>query len=324
MPYTIAASGPGGPEVLERREIDMPMPGAGEVLIRQTAIGLNFIDIYFRRGLYPWPKEGDLVLGSEGAGVVEAVGPAVSGFETGQRVAYTVANGGYASHRLVPAVDLVALPDDIDDATAAAIMLKGLTVRYLTGTSYAAKSGDTVLAHAAAGGVGLLLGQWLKALGVTAIGTAGGAEKCRKAMASGYAEMIDTSSEDIAARVEDITGGAGVDAVYDSVGADTYAASMTALKLHGTFVAFGQSSGPIADFKLADLAAKSLKATRPTLFHFTRDRDWLDAAAAELFDMVRSGRIGVAINQTFPLEDAAEAHRQLEGRRTTGCTVLTV
>jgi NADPH2:quinone reductase len=324
MPYAIVAVARGGADVLERREIDPPVPAAGQVLLRQTAVGLNFIDIYFRKGLYPWPVESDLVLGSEGAGVVEAVGPEVAGFAAGQRVAYTVPNGGYATHRLVPASHLVALPDGIDDATAAAIMLKGLTAHYLVNRSYAAKAGDTVLVHAAAGGVGLILGQWLKALGATAIGTAGGAEKCRLAAASGYAHTIDYRTEDVAARVAEITGGAGVEAAYDSVGADTYAGSMAALKLHGTFVTFGQSSGPLVDIKVADLAKKSLKATRPTLFHFIADRAYLEAAAAELFALVTSGRIAVAINQTLPLEEAAEAHRLLEGRATTGCTVLTV
>ncbi|VAW14363.1 Quinone oxidoreductase [hydrothermal vent metagenome] len=322
MPYAIFAPRAGGPDTLEKRDIDLPVPGKGQVLIRQTAVGVNYIDIYFRQGLYPWPVEEDLILGSEGAGVAEALGSGVTGFAEGARVAYTFPNGAYATHRLVPATHLVELPDGIDDKTAAAIMLKGLTAHYLIHRSYKVAAGDTVLVHAAAGGVGLIVGQWLAALGVTAIGTAGGAKKCALAAANGYAHTIDYRSEDVAARVAEITGGAGVDAVYDSVGKDTYEGSLAALKTFGTFVSFGQSSGPVTDFKLTDLAKKSLTATRPTLFHFIADRDYLENAAAELFAMVKSGKIKVAVNQTLPLDQAAQAHRLLEGRKTTGCTVL--
>lgn len=322
MPYAIVAPRAGGAEILQKRQIDPPAPGEGQVLIRQSAVGVNFIDIYFRQGLYPWPVEKDLILGSEGAGVVEALGAGVEGFAPGDRVAYTFPNGAYATHRLVPATHLVALPDDIGDKTAAAVMLKGLTAHYLIHRSYEVKTGDRVLVHAAAGGVGLIVGQWLAALGAVAIGTAGGAEKCATAAANGYAHTIDYRSEDVAARVAEITGGAGVDAVYDSVGKDTYEGSLAALKTFGTFVSFGQSSGPVTEFKLTDLAKKSLFATRPTLFHFIADRDYLQSAAADLFAMVEGGKIKVAINLTLPLDQAAEAHRLLEGRKTTGCTVL--
>lgn len=322
MPYAIVAPQPGPADILEKRKIDPPVPGEGQALIRQTAVGMNFLDIYIRNGLYPWQVDKDLILGSEGAGLVEALGPGVEGFTVGERVAYTFLNGAYATHRLVPASHLVSLPDAIDDQVAAAIMLKGLTAHYLIHRSFKVKSGDWVLVHAAAGGVGLIVGQWLNALGVTAIGTAGGAEKCALAAKNGYAHTIDYRNEDVAARVAEITGGAGVDAVYDSVGKDTYESSLAALKTFGTLISFGQSSGPVTEFKLADLAKKSLSATRPTLFHFIADRAYLEKAAADLFAMVAGGRINIAINQTLPLEEAAEAHRLLEGRKTTGCTVL--
>lgn len=324
MPYAMVATRQGGPEVFERREIDAPVPGDGQVRIRQAAVGLNYIDVYFRQGLYPWPVEADLVLGGEGAGVVEEAGPGVAGFSKGQRVAYTFPNGAYASERLVPASHLVNLPDSIDDRTAAAIMLKGLTVHYLVNRSYRVSPGDVVLVHAAAGGVGLILGQWLKALGATAIGTAGGADKCRMAAENGYVHTVDYRSEDVAARIADITGGRGVAAVYDSVGKDTYAASMASLAMHGTFVSFGQSSGPVTELTVADLAKKSLFATRPSLFHFLSDRAYLDSAAADLFEMVSSGKVKIQVNQSFPLEKVADAHQALEGRQTTGSTVLTV
>lgn len=322
MPYAIVAPRTGSADLLEKRIINPPAPGEGQVLIHQTAVGVNYLDIYIRQGLYPWQVDKDLILGSEGAGVVEALGSGVSGFATGDRVAYTFLNGAYATHRLVPASHLVHLPDDIDDKVAAAIMLKGLTAHYLIHRSFKVKQGDWALVHAAAGGVGLIVGQWLEALGVTAIGTAGGAVKCALAADNGYAHTIDYRTEDVAARVAEITGGAGVDVVYDSVGKDTYKGSLAALKTFGTLVCFGQSSGPVTDFKLADLAAKSLSVTRPTLFHFIADRQYLEQAAGDLFDMVRGGVIKVAINQTLPLEEAAEAHRLLEGRKTTGCTVL--
>lgn len=320
--YSIVAETPGGLEVLSRREFVQPDLGKGQVLVRHTAIGVNFLDIYLRTGLYPWPVEKDLVLGSEAAGVVEQVGSEVTGVATGDRVAYAVAHGAYASHRVIDAQHLVRLPESVDDRTAAAAMLKGLTAHYLLHHSYPVKTGDTVLFHAAAGGVGLIAGQWLASKGVTAIGTAGGAEKCALASSHGFREVIDYRSEDFVQRVMGLTGGAGVDAVYDSVGKDTYPGSLHCLKTFGTLVSFGQSSGPVANFKLADLSSGSFFVTRPVLFHFTQDRNWLVQASAELFGQIESGAIAIRINQTVNLEDAADAHRMLEGRRTTGSTVL--
>ncbi len=322
MVLAIAAQKPGGPEVLHARDLPLPDPGPGEALVRHRAIGVNFIDIYFRSGLYPWPVERDLVLGSEAAGVIEALGEGVEDLEVGQRVAYTIPNGAYAEARVLEARHLVPLPDAISDEVAAASMLKGLTARYLLHDSHPARKGETVLFHAAAGGVGLIAGQWLAAMGVNAIGTAGGPEKCALAREHGYAHVIDYKAEDFVARVREITGGAGVAASYDSVGRDTYPGSLEVLKTFGHFVSFGQSSGPVTDFSLADLAKGSFTATRPVLFHFTNDRQWLLKAAGELFDLIGNGSIRININQRFPLAKAAEAHRALEARKTTGSTIL--
>ena len=322
MAYTIVATAKGGPEVLEKREVAVADPGAGEVRIRQTAVGLNFIDTYFRSGLYPWPYEPDFVLGGEGAGVIEAVGEGVSGFKEGDRVAYTTAHGAYTTHRVIEAKHVVALPDGVPETVAAASMLKGLTAHYLLHRSFVVQAGQSVLFHAAAGGVGQIAGQWLAAKGVNAIGTAGGPEKTALAKARGYAHAIDYVNEDFVERVKAITGGAGVDAVYDSVGADTWRGSLQCLKTFGSFVCFGQSSGPIKDFAFSDLAAGSFTATRPILFHFTADRGYLEAAAAELFACIADGTIAVDVHQTFPLDAAADAHRMLESRKSTGSTVL--
>lgn len=322
MAYAIVASTPGGTEVLQQVDIDVPVPASTDVLIRQTAVGVNFIDVYFRTGLYPWPEETNLILGSEGAGVVEALGSDVTGFSIGDRVAYTVPNGGYATHRLVPVQSLVHLPDHIDDPQAAAIMLKGLTACYLLHDSYAVKAGETVLFHAAAGGVGSLAGQWLKSKGVRAIGTAGGAEKCNRAKANGFEEVIDYRSEDFVKRVKDLTTDQGVAAVYDSVGKDTIMGSLDCLKPFGTLVNFGQSSGLPDQFRISDLAKGSFHLTRPILFHFTADRDWLKQAAKKMFDAVGSGAIKIDVASTLPLSNAAEAHQNLEARKTTGSTVL--
>ena len=322
MVLAIAAQKPGGPEVLHAMDLPLPEPGPGEALVRHRAIGVNFIDIYFRSGLYPWPVERDLVLGSEAAGVIEALGEGVEDLEVGQRVAYTIPNGAYTEARVLEARHLVPLPDAISDEVAAASMLKGLTARYLLHDSYPARKGETVLFHAAAGGVGLIAGQWLAAMGVNAIGTAGGPEKCALAREHGYAHVIDYKAEDFVAGVREITEGAGVAASYDSVGRDTYPGSLEVLKTFGHFVSFGQSSGPVTDFSLADLARGSFTATRPVLFHFTNDRQWLLKAAGELFDLIESGSIRININQRFPLAKAAEAHRALEARKTTGSTIL--
>lgn len=320
--FRIAASKPGGIEVLHEQTFEPVPPASGQILIRQTAIGVNFLDVYFRTGLYPWPVDRDLVLGSEAAGTVEAVGDGVDDFSVGDRVAYTVANGAYSTHRTLAAAQVVHLPDNVSDTDAAASTLKGLTARYLLHDSFAVRSGHTVLFHAAAGGVGLIAGQWLKAKGANVIGTAGGPAKCALAAENGYDHVIDYRSEDFVERVAVLTGGAGVDVVYDSVGHDTVPGSLKCLKTHGTLVSFGQSSGPVEGFKITDLAAGSFHLTRPTLFHFTSERTWLETAASELFSMIGSGLLKISVNQTFPLKEAGKAHAALEARKTTGCTVL--
>lgn len=318
----IAARTAGGPDVLRQIDLPTPSPETGEVLVQHTAIGVNFIDTYFRSGLYPWPVDSDLVLGSEAAGVVAALGDGVSNFAIGDRVAYTIPNGAYVTERVIDAKHLVKLPDGVSDDAAAASMLKGLTAHYLLHRSFKVQKGQTVLFHAAAGGVGLIAGQWLAAKGVTVIGTAGGPEKCALAAQHGYAHMIDYKSEDFVTRVAEITDGAGVDAVYDSIGKDTIAGSLSCLKTFGTLVNFGQSSGPALDFKLSDLAAGSFTVTRPVLFHFTADRSYLETASAALFEMVENGTLKINVNQRYDLTNAADAHRALEGRQTTGSTVL--
>lgn len=322
MSYAMVIPAPGPATAMERRDRAPVAPNAGEVLIRQTAIGVNFIDVYFRQGLYPWPVDRDLILGSEGAGVIEAIGAGVTGFSLGQRVAYTLPNNAYASHRTIAAAHVVALPDDIPDAVAAAVMLKGLTAHYLIHHSHAVQAGDTVLVHAAAGGVGLLVGQWLAAKGVRAIGTAGGPEKAALARANGYSYVIDYRAGDFAPQVKAHTDGKGVAAVYDSVGADTIMGSLDCLATFGTLVSFGQSSGPPDQVRVSHLARGSLRLTRPSIFHFTARRDWLDAASRDLFAVIRSGAVKVRIDREWPLEQAAAAHQALEGRGTTGCIVL--
>jgi len=322
MAYAIAVSEPGGPEKFHRVEIAVPQPGPGQVTLRQTAIGLNFIDVYFRTALYPWSVERDLVAGSEAVGVIEAVGEGVD-LRPGQRVGYVSRTGAYASHRVIEATALMPIPDAVSDEIAAAVMLKGLTVHYLLHHSYPVKAGDTVLFHAAAGGVGLLAGQWLKALDVQAIGTAGGPAKVALALAHGYETVVDYRAQDFVAEVKKLTSGAGVAAVYDSVGADTLMKSLDVLRPLGTLVSFGQSSGPVLDFKLTDLARGAWFLTRPSLFVHLAQPGWLSRASAELFQMIASGKLTVEIDQRFALSDVAEAHRALEGRRTTGCTILT-
>jgi len=322
MGYAMIATRPGGSGVLTRIDRDPPQPGPGQVLVRHAAIGVNFIDIYFRQGLYPWPVPDNLVLGSEGAGTIEALGDGVTGFSVGQRVAYTLGNGAYATHRVIPVALVVALPDDIGFDVAAAAMLKGLTAHYLIHHSYAAQPGDTVLVHAAAGGVGLIAGQWLAAKGVRVIGTAGGAAKAELARANGYTEVIDYRAGDFAPRVRELTGGNGVAAVYDSVGRDTIMGSLAVLANFGTLVSFGQSSGAPDDLRVSHLARGSLRLTRPTLFHHTASRAWLEQASGDLFAMIRSGAVRIRIDHRWPLTEVAAAHDTLEGRGTTGCTVL--
>ncbi|MDC3234730.1 quinone oxidoreductase [Candidatus Puniceispirillum sp.] len=323
MRYAIVATKPGGIEVFNKVALGDLVVGASEVLIRHEAIGINFLDVYIRKGAYPWPVDKDLILGSEGAGIIEAVGTDVRGLAVGDRVGYTLANGAYATHRVIDAGYVVKLPNSVSSDLAASIMLKGLTVAYLIHDSYKVKSGDKVLFHAAAGGVGLIAGQWLKAIGATVIGTAGGAEKCALALANGYDHVIDYNSTNFEAEVMRLTDEVGVDVAYDSVGNDTMARSITSTKRHGTIIAFGQSSGPYVDFKITDLAKGSYYLSRPTLFHFAADRAWLETASAKLFDVVSCGTVSISINQRFPLEDVAKAHEALTGRSTTGCTILT-
>lgn len=321
--YAMTVPSPGGADAFVRRAIETPKPGPGEALIRQTAVGLNFLDVYHRSGLYPWPVERDLVPGSEGAGVVEAVGQGVEGLAPGDRVAYTLPLNAYASARVLPADRLVKLPDGIGDEAAATIMLKGLTAHYLIHSTFRVEPGMIVLVQAAAGGVGLLLGQWLAAKGATAIGTAGGPEKARLAREHGYAHVVDYRSGDFAAEVREITAGAGAHVVYDGVGRDTWRGSLACLRPRGMFVTFGQSSGVIEGFSLGALAAGgSLSACRPTLFNYIVKREELEARAADLFAMLSEGRVRAEVRQRFALEDVGAAHEALEGRRTSGATVL--
>ncbi len=313
----------GGPEVLELEAYEPAAPGPGEVLLRQTAIGLNFIDTYFRTGLYPSPTGLPLTPGNEAAGVVEAVGEGVVDIGVGQRVAYAGAIGAYADRRTVPAKGLVPLPDAVSDEQAAAMMLKGMTAQYLLRQTYRVQPGDTILFHAAAGGVGLIACQWAKALGATVIGTVGSADKAELARAHGCDHVILYKEEDVPARVKAITGGKGVPVVYDGVGKATFMASLDCLRPRGLMVSFGNASGAVEAFNLGILSQKgSLYVTRPTLFAYTATRDELLATAGDLFDVVGSGKVGIEIHQRFPLERAADAHRALEGRATTGSTLL--
>ena len=325
MAYAMVAEEPGKSNVFKKVSIEVPKPKKGEVLIRQTAIGVNFIDVYQRSGLYPAPGGYPAILGNEGAGVVQATGAGVTGFRPGDRVAYTMPGGAYATHRVIAADRVVKIPNAVSDEDAAASMPKGLTAQYLIHDCYKAKAGETVLFHAAAGGVGLIAGQWLKAKGVTAIGTAGGKEKCALARRHGYAKCIDYTKQDFVEEMRKITKGNGVPAVYDSVGKTTYPGSLKCLQKFGMFVSFGQSSGMIEDFKLADLSANgSLFCTRPTLFHFIAERKELERRARMLFKAIASGEVKIMVNQTFALDKVKQAHDALEGRKTTGQTVLKV
>lgn len=313
----------GGPEVLRFEEVEVAAPGPGQVLLRQTAVGLNFIDVYYRTGLYP-PPQLPFIPGLEAAAVVEAVGEGVSEPQVGQRVAYASPPlGAYAERRLMPADRVVVLPDGISDEQAAAMMLKGMTAQYLLRRTYRVQPGQTILFHAAAGGVGLIASQWAKHLGATVIGTVGSEAKAELARAHGCAHVIRYDQEDVVARVREITDGKGVPVVYDSVGQATFEQSLDCLAPFGMLVSFGQSSGKIPPVDLGILSQKgSLYVTRPTLVTYTAQRADLVASANELFEVVQSGAVRIQVNQRFPLRDAAEAHRALEGRRTTGSTVL--
>ena len=312
----------GGPEVLKWENVDVSKPGPGEVRVRNTAIGVNFIDTYQRSGLYQLPLPSGL--GSEAAGVVEAVGPGVDWLAPGDRVAgCTGPIGAYSTERVMPADRLVKLPDGIEARTAAAMMLKGLTVQYLFRQTYPLKAGETILFHAAAGGVGLIACQWARALGVTMIGTVSSDAKAELARQYGCAHTIVYTRENFVERVKEITGGKGVPVVYDSIGKDTFPASLDCLSPRGLFVSFGSSSGPVPPLNIMMLSQKgSLYVTRPTLFTYAANHAALDAMASELFSLVKQGKIKPDARQTFALKDAAEAHRALEGRKTTGATLL--
>jgi NADPH:quinone reductase len=324
MTHAIRFHKTGGPEVLVWEEVNVGKPGAGEARIRHTAVGLNFVDIYNRSGVYPLQLPSGL--GGEGAGVVEEVGPGVTDLKPGDRVAYGAAPlGSYAEVRLIPAERLLKLPNGIDDRTAAAMMLKGLTVQYLIRQTYRVKPGDTILLHAAAGGVGLILSQWAKHLGATVIGTVGSDEKAALAKAHGCAHTIVYSREDFVKRVDEITGGKKVPVVYDSVGKDTFLKSLDCLAPLGVVALFGQSSGGVEPLNLGLLAQKgSLFVTRPTLNTYAAKTENLRAMAKELFEVVASGAVKINVNQTYPLKDAAKAHADLAARKTTGSTIFLV
>ncbi len=325
MPKAIRIHATGGPEEMRWEEFDPGSPGPGQVRIAQKAVGLNFIDVYFRTGLYPL---GDLpaTLGMEAAGVIEEVGDGVEDLRPGDRVVYCSRPvGAYAEHRVYPADQCVPLPDSIDFATGAAMLLKGMTTEYLLTRTYPVKAGDTILFHAAAGGVGLIACQWAKAIGATVIGTVGSQEKAELARAHGCDHPIIYSQEDIAERVKEITGGAKVPVVYDSVGASTWNVSLSCLQPRGTMVSFGNASGAVPPVSLGDLATGgSLYVTRPTLFSYVATRPELLQTAKNLFDMVQAGSVNIEIKQTYPLSEAAQAHRDLEARQTTGSTVFEV
>lgn len=324
MTHAIRIHAPGGPEVLRWEPVVVGAPGAGEIRLAQTCVGLNYIDVYYRTGLYSAPAP--FTPGLEGAGVVEAVGAGVEDLAVGDRVAYAAGPlGAYAEERLMPADRVVKIPAGISDAQAAAMMLQGMTVQYLLRRTYRVQPGDTLLVHAAAGGVGLILCQWAKHLGATVVGTVSSDEKAALARANGCTHTIVYTREDFQSRLLDITNGQKVPVVYDSVGADTFAKSLDCLAPLGTMVLFGQASGPVPPFELGQLAAKgSLFITRPTLFSYTAKRTDLVATAQDLFDVVASGAVKISINQTYALRDAAQAMTDLEARKTTGSTVLMV
>jgi NADPH2:quinone reductase len=313
----------GGPEVLTFEQIDIPAPGQGQIKLKQHACGVNYIDTYFRMGMYPSPVGLPFTSGNEGAGEVIAVGPGVTDFKVGDRVGYVTALGGYAQERVIPADRAVKLPDGITYEQAAAMMLKGMTAQYLLRRTYNVKKGDTILVHAAAGGVGVILCQWGNALGATVIGTVGDEEKAKLAKANGAHHTILYRNEDFAAKVKEITGGKLCDVVYDGIGKTTFPASLDCIRPLGTFASFGSASGPVEAFNINILQTKgSLFATRPTLNNYVAKREDLLATAKDLFDVVSSGKVNIPVNQKYALKDAVKAHQDLEGRKTTGSTIL--
>lgn len=321
MVKVIRAHRPGGPEVLQLEDIELPAPGPGEAQLRHHAIGVNYIDVYRRTGVYP--AEFPFVPGHEGAGEVIAVGEGVEEFGPGDRVAYVGALGGYSEARNISAASLVHLPKSFSYATGAVMMLKGLTAQYLLRQTFKVKPGHTILVQAAAGGVGLILCQWAKALGATVIGTAGSPEKAKLAKKAGAKHVILYREEDFAARVKEITKGKLCDVVYDGVGKATFPASLDCLRPYGLFVSFGSASGQIEAFNLGLLSTKgSLYATRPSLHTYSAKREDLEKMARDLFRVVSSGAVKIPLHRTRPLEDVVDVHRALEGRETTGATVL--
>lgn len=316
----IQAARTGGPEVLEAVELDLPSPAAGQILVRHQAVGLNYIDTYHRSGLYPLKTP--VVIGLEAAGVVEALGEGVTRFQIGDRVAYNGTMGAYAEAALVPADRAVKVPGDVSLELAAAALLKGMTAEFLVRRCFHVKQSDIVLVHAAAGGVGQILVQWCKALGATVIATVGSEAKAAIARDLGADHVIDYSHEDVAARVGEITSGQGVAVVYDGVGRDTWTASLKSLARRGVLVTFGNASGPVPPFAPLELSAKSAFVTRPRLFDYIVTTEELDESAQALFEVMSSGAVKIEIGQTFPLVEARTAHEALEGRRTTGATLL--
>ncbi len=321
--HAIRIHAQGGSDQLVYETSELPPCGPTDIVLHQHAIGLNFIDVYHRSGLYPLPTF-PAIIGLEGAGVVTAIGDSVTSLSVGDRVAYASPPlGAYAVDRVIPAASVVKLPDAIDFDTAAAMMLQGLTVQYLIRQTYQVKAGDTVLIHAAAGGIGLIACQWLKHLGATVIGTVGNSDKAALATQNGCDHTILYDEEDVAARVKDITGGKGVPVVYDSIGRDTLDASLDSLSPRGLLVSFGNASGPVDALNLGVLAQKgSLYVTRPTLMTYISERDNMLAMAKDLFDVVGNGVVNISVNQRYALADAAQAHDDLEARRTTGSTIL--
>lgn len=320
--HSIVAKKPGGVEVLEKINFDVPDLKPNEILIRNHYIGVNFIDIYFREGLYPWPQEENLILGSEAAGEVESVGKNVENFQVGDRVAYAQANNAYSTHRIIDENLVVPIPDTISYEIAASSILKGLTVKYLVLDSFKLKPHHKVLFHAAAGGVGLIAGQWISDIGCHLIGTAGSDDKCSIARSHGYLNMINYSNQKFLNEVLAMTNNKGVDVVYDSVGQDTMFDSFKCLKKHGTVVSFGQSSGMYKSLQMSDLMTGSLHLTRPTLFHFYADQNWLLQSSALLFEMINLKKIKFQNVTEYPLEEVAQAHTDIESRKTTGSVIL--
>lgn len=322
MTHGIVIRSTGGPEVMEWAAVDAPPPGPGEVRIRHTAVGVNFIDVYDRTGLYPMPLPGRL--GREAAGVVDAVGAGVRSLKVGQRVAYTSTTpGSYAETRNMPADRVVRLPDGVSDEQGAAMMLKGLTAQYLLRQTYRVRRGQTILVHAAAGGVGLLLVQWAKRLGARVIAVVGSKDKAELVRRYGADDVVLLGNEDLVSRVRELTGGQGVPVVYDSVGKDTFQASLDCLRRLGMMVSYGNASGPVPPVAPLELSRRgSLFLTRPTLFHYIATRSELQRAAKDLFEVVEQGAVDVVVGQRYRLREAAQAHRDLEARRTVGSTVL--